>query len=93
MITNAAGKYEFRTIKPASYPNSRVASHVHYIVSGDGFRELHPELRFRDDSFLSEERIREEEKKGKFSAIRALVKDADGILRCEFNIKLEKVEH
>ncbi|MGH9883065.1 MAG: hypothetical protein ACRD6N_16640, partial [Pyrinomonadaceae bacterium] len=29
MKTNAEGRYEFRTIKPVSYPNSNIPAHIH----------------------------------------------------------------
>jgi len=88
MITNAEGKYRYRTIKPASYPNSRVPSHVHYVVSGEGFPEQRFTLEFKGDPHLSAREVEREERKGKFSRIIALEKGEDGIWRGEFNIKL-----
>ena len=39
MRSNAEGKYEFRTIKPGSYPGSRNPAHIHAYVSGPGYPE------------------------------------------------------
>ncbi len=90
MITNAKGKYEYRTIKPASYPNSRVPSHVHYVVSGPGYKAQRFRLEFKGDPHISESEYLREAKKGKFADIRPLEKDENGVLRCEFNLKLQK---
>ncbi len=38
MKTDREGRYEFRTIKPASYPNSSNPEHVHTKASGRGLR-------------------------------------------------------
>jgi len=40
MKTNAEGRYEFRTIKPGSYPNSRNPAHIHAYVSGPDFPSI-----------------------------------------------------
>lgn len=90
MVTNKNGKYQFSTIKPGSYPNSRVPSHVHYVVSGPGYAQQRFELRFVDDPYLSNRIVEREQRKGKFGAIQKLVKDEDGFLRCTFDLKLEK---
>lgn len=90
MITNAQGKYRYRTIKPASYPNSRVPSHVHYVVSGDAFPDQRFTLEFKGDPHLSAREVEREQGKGKFTRIIALEKGDDGVLRGEFNLKLRK---
>jgi protocatechuate 3,4-dioxygenase beta subunit len=90
MITDAEGKYEFRTIKPASYPNNRIPAHVHYVVSGDGIEEQRFELRFEGDRYLSDREKAVDSERGRFGHIKPLVKDADGVLRCEFNIKVQR---
>ncbi len=63
MRTGADGRYRFRTIKPASYPNSDIPAHVHYVVSGANFSEQSFLLEFEGDPHLSRaaiERDREE---------------------------------
>src|SRR6185295_11188243 len=37
MRTNSEGRYEFRTIRPGSYPQSRNPQHIHAYVSGPGY--------------------------------------------------------
>ena len=90
MVTNAEGKYEYRTIKPASYPSSRVPSHVHYVVSGERIAEQRFELQFQGDRHHPERALQDDAKRSKFSYIRPLVKDAEGVLHCEFNIKIQQ---
>ena len=56
MRTNAQGRYEFRTIKPGSYPNSRNPAHIHAYVSGPGYPEYWiDEYLFADDPFIKDE--------------------------------------
>lgn len=90
MVTSAEGKYEYRTIKPASYPNNRIPAHVHYVVNGEGIEEQRFELQFRGDRHHRERELQDDAQRGKFSQIKPLVKDAEGSLRCEFNIKIQR---
>src|ERR1041385_429287 len=52
--TDARGRFEFATIRPASYPNRRIPAHVHMTIEGPGLprRSIH-ELLFAGDPFLS----------------------------------------
>jgi protocatechuate 3,4-dioxygenase beta subunit len=48
--TDAQGRFEFQTIRPASYPNTRTPAHIHLTVEGPGLpRRWTPEIHFRDD--------------------------------------------
>ncbi len=49
MRTDAKGRYEYRTIRPARYPNSNVEQHVHYQVSAAGYEDTNARLGFSDD--------------------------------------------
>lgn len=90
MTTNSEGKYEYLTIKPASYPNSRIPAHVHYQVSGPGYESQRFELQFQDDPFLSQAEKEREANKGRFAKIVMLEKDENGVLRGELNIKMQE---
>jgi protocatechuate 3,4-dioxygenase beta subunit len=88
--TDAQGRYEYETIKPASYPNGRTPAHIHYVVNGPGFKEKIFEIVFDDDPFV-DQRIRENAKgEGSVFSIRPLTRDAQGILRCTQDIQLKK---
>jgi len=91
MRTNAEGRYEFRTIKPGSYPNSRNPAHIHAYVSGPGYPEYWiDEYLFADDPFIKDEDKQKAGSEGKFSHIISLTRGSDGILRAVRDIKIER---
>jgi protocatechuate 3,4-dioxygenase, beta subunit len=91
MRTNAQGQYEFRTIKPGSYPNSRNPAHIHAYVSGPGYPEYWiDEYLFADDPFIKDEDKRTASGQGTFSPIVSPTRGADGILRAVRNIRIER---
>jgi protocatechuate 3,4-dioxygenase beta subunit len=91
MGTNAQGRYEFLTIKPGSYPNSRNPAHIHAYVSGPGYPEYWiDEYLFADDPFIKDEDRAKSKDKGTFSPILNLTRGSDGILRAVRDIKVER---
>jgi protocatechuate 3,4-dioxygenase beta subunit len=91
MRSNAEGRYEFRTIKPGSYPGSSNPAHIHAYVSGPSYPEYWiDEFHFDDDRFISDEQKRKAAALGSFSPILKLTRDKDGILRGVRDIKLER---
>lgn len=91
MRTNAQGRYEFRTIKPGSYPNSRNPAHIHAYVSGPEYPEYWiDEYLFADDPFIKDEDKRKASGQGTFSHILNLTRGTDGILRAVRDIKIER---
>lgn len=92
MLTDAKGRYEFRSIKPASYPNTTISAHVHMTVTGVNFREdWIDSILFEDDKFITERERNQAGKRGGFNPILKLEKDASGILRGVRDIQLLKV--
>lgn len=92
MLTNERGNYEFSTIKPASYPNSTVSSHVHMTVTGKDFKEdWIDSILFEGDRFLTVQDRNEAGKRGGFNPILKLEKGADGVLRGTRNIRLWQI--
>lgn len=59
--TDAAGRYSFRTIRPGSYPGTRVPQHIHYEVSGADRGTRIFEIVFEQDPNVTAE-IREKAK-------------------------------
>lgn len=51
--TDARGAYSFGTIKPGSYPNSRIPAHIHFEVSAAGRAPLIFEIVFTGDPFVT----------------------------------------
>ena len=91
MRTNAEGRYEFRTIKPGSYPNSRNPAHIHAYVSGPDYPEYWiDEYLFADDPFIKDEDKQKGGSQGSFSHILSLTRRSDGILRAVRDIKIER---
>lgn len=87
MLTDDKGRYELRTIKPASYPNSTQFAHIHMTLTGTDFREDWADsILFEGDKFLTEKARRPE--RGGFNHVLTLVKGSDGIARGVRNIQL-----
>jgi protocatechuate 3,4-dioxygenase beta subunit len=51
--SDARGMWSFDTIKPGSYPNSRVPPHIHFEVSAPGRAPKIFEIVFEGDSFVT----------------------------------------
>ncbi len=91
MRTGADGRYEFRTIKPGSYPASRNPAHIHAYVSGPGYPEYWiDEYLFADDPFVLEDVRKRLGGKGSFSSVLTLTRGSDGVLRGVRDIKVER---
>jgi protocatechuate 3,4-dioxygenase beta subunit len=91
MRTGADGRYEFRTIKPASYPGSTNPAHIHSSASGAGYRERWiDEFWFEGDPFINEEGRARFAGLGSFSPIMAIKRAGDGVYRCTRDIRLER---
>jgi len=53
--SDAKGAWSFETVKPGSYPNSRVPPHIHFEVSAAGGAPKIFEIVFEGDSFVTDE--------------------------------------
>jgi len=91
MLTNKEGQYEFRTIKPGSYPGSTNPAHIHAYVAGPGYPEYWiDEFLFDDDGFVKDDVRRNALAQGSFSLVLKLTRGSDGILRGARDIKIER---
>lgn len=88
--TDAQGRYEFKTIKPGSYPNSRVPAHIHYVVTAPGFNERVFEIVFEGDPFLSDDVRRQAADEWSGFSLKRLEKDERDVWRCTQDIKLRR---
>lgn len=52
--TDAQGRWSFETIRPGSYPGSRVPGHIHFEVSASGFSTNVFEIVFAGDPFITD---------------------------------------
>jgi protocatechuate 3,4-dioxygenase beta subunit len=88
MQTDREGRYEFRTIKPAPYPNSRNRAHIHSKVYGGGQAELRIEdFVFEDDPLVPSDVRARFANQGTFSPVMKVERDG-ALLRCVRDIRL-----
>jgi protocatechuate 3,4-dioxygenase beta subunit len=88
MRTDERGRYEFRTIRPASYPGQRVPAHIHMSVNAGGREHNLEDILFKGDPLLAvatQERMAAE---ARFSSLCAPARDGGGASRCTRNIRL-----
>jgi protocatechuate 3,4-dioxygenase beta subunit len=91
MRTNADGRYEFRTIKPAPYPGHTNPAHIHAFVSGPGYPEYWIDsYLFEEDPFITAEARKKLTGEGSFFSILTLKRGSDDILRGARDIKIER---
>ncbi len=91
MRTNADGKYQFRSVKPAPYPNRNDPAHIHVTLSSEDFEEYWiPSTLFKSDPFLSPKQIHNAKKVDRFGNIISLQKDKNGILKGKRDIRLKE---
>jgi protocatechuate 3,4-dioxygenase beta subunit len=92
ILTDARGRYEFSSIKPAIYPVRKFAAHVHMTITGKNFREDWIDaILFEGDRLISAAEREQAGKRGGFNPILTLEKGADGVLRGVRDIQLEKI--
>lgn len=51
--SDAHGNFSFTTVKPGSYPNSRIPAHIHFEVSAPGRAARNFEIVFEGDPFVT----------------------------------------
>ena len=89
MLTDAKGRYEFASIRPASYPNSTQSQHVHMTITTlDSREDWVDSILFEGDKFLTERERGWSGKRGGFNPIVSLAKGSDGISRAVRDIQL-----
>ncbi len=92
LLTDANGKYEFSTIKPASYPERTFAAHIHMTLTGINFKEdWIDSILFEGDKFITPQERNLAGQKVGFNPILNLEKDAEGSLRGTRDIQLWKI--
>ncbi len=91
MRTGADGRYEFRSIRPASYPNSTIPQHVHMTVSGADYPEYWLDsIWFEGDPFITDRERRSLTGRGGFQPIIRLERTAGG-WRGTRDIRIERI--
>ncbi|HEX8852240.1 MAG TPA: hypothetical protein VF754_02075 [Pyrinomonadaceae bacterium] len=92
MRTDASGRYEFKTIKPAAYPGRSNPAHIHSSASGAGYSERWlDKFWFAGDPLITEAMRAPYAGSGSFSPIMDIRRDSGGILICTRDIKLARL--
>jgi protocatechuate 3,4-dioxygenase beta subunit len=92
MKTDGDGRYEFRSVRPASYPGATNPQHIHARVYGAGYAERWiPEYWFEDDPLVTDAMRARHAGLGAFSPIVSAKRGADGVFAFVRDIRLEKI--
>jgi protocatechuate 3,4-dioxygenase beta subunit len=86
--TSADGRFEFETIRPASYPSTRIPQHVHVALSTSDGRYHAGEWRFDDDPLMVAEERDASARAGKFAWV-CPVTVRDGQAEIAVNVKVK----
>jgi protocatechuate 3,4-dioxygenase beta subunit len=88
--TDANGRFEFRTIRPAPDHLGREGSHIHFTLdSADFGRQWAPKIFFSDDPLVSPHQHQRSTKAGEFAWIRD-IRIVDGIQHVDVKFQLKK---
>ena len=79
--TDANGRVEFQTIRPAPYPGRNVAAHIHIYVDGPRGRRRALGLQFADDPLVTPADRAAAARAGRFSDL-AVVETREGVQHC-----------
>ncbi|MGE5837252.1 MAG: hypothetical protein ACM4AI_22455 [Acidobacteriota bacterium] len=87
--TDADGRFEFTTIRPAPYPNRRTAAHVHLTVEGPGVPRQSAGLMFEGDALLTDQDRQDSAKAGIFGSVLP-VEERKNAQHVTLNIRIER---
>jgi protocatechuate 3,4-dioxygenase beta subunit len=88
--TDAAGRYEYRTVRPGPYPGRTIPAHVHTQLWGEGVpRQWNHDLLFADDELVDESVRRASRDAGRFAWVCSPEREADGTQRCNHDLRLK----
>jgi protocatechuate 3,4-dioxygenase, beta subunit len=87
--TDASGRFEFTTIRPAPYPNRTAAAHVHFSIEASGVPRQSWGLTFEGDPLLTAAEREESTREGRFGMVRP-VENRDGVQHVTLDIRLRR---
>jgi protocatechuate 3,4-dioxygenase, beta subunit len=77
--TDGQGRYSYRTIRPGSYPGTRVPRHIHYEVTAEGHGTRVFEIVFADDPFVTAQIRAAAARPGSVYALQSVQKGTGGV--------------
>ncbi len=85
--TDADGRFQFATIRPAPYPSRRQAAHVHLSLEGPGVARQDAGLLFEGDPFLTAGEKQDAAKAGRFGEVRP-VQEKAGVQHVSLDLRI-----
>lgn len=98
LVTDAQGRYGYRTIKPGPYPGGKEPAHVHAQMWGGQVPAQVPAqwpaqwgtcILFADDGFVTAKDREESRALGRFGYVHEASADADGVLHVTHDLRLK----
>lgn len=86
-LTDGDGRFEFKTIRPAPYPNRREAAHVHVSIESPRLQRRSAAILFDDDPLVSRDERATSAKAGQFGSVRPVVV-RNGVQYVDFPIRI-----
>lgn len=87
--TDADGRFEFKTIRPAPDHLGREGSHIHFTLDSDDFgRQWAPTVYLADDALVTADQHRRSKEAGEFGWVRE-VQTVDGVQHVNVMIRLK----
>jgi protocatechuate 3,4-dioxygenase beta subunit len=87
MRTGADGRFEFRSIKPGTYPGGGVPAHVHFEVTPPTGKVQYFEVVFPGEPYVTQEMIADSTR-GSAQRVVTLERGSDGLLRASVELRL-----
>ena len=86
-LTDADGRFEFTTIRPAPYPGRKEAAHVHVTFESPRLPRRSAGIQFADDSLVTRADRDASDKAGQFGSV-LTVATRDGVQRVEWKVRV-----
>jgi len=83
-VTDAQGRFEFRTIRPGPYPGGQIPAHVHFIFSTGCCGRQNGEVMFEDDPIATPE-FRQKNQQMLYGKV---TRGADGVQEVAYTFRL-----
>jgi protocatechuate 3,4-dioxygenase beta subunit len=85
--TDANGRFDFDTIRPAPYPGRNVAAHVHLSIDGPGVPRWSAGVLFSDDELVTAAEREASARAGMFGDVRT-VRTHDGVQEIDLQLRI-----